>query len=53
MENDGMTKPHGGSLLKMCWPNGEDSMSSGPWTGVDVGMYRAVAALKVGYTNEK
>ena len=51
MANDSMTKPRGGSWLKMCWPNEEDSMSSGPRTVVDAGMYRASAAPKVGYTN--
>ena len=36
----------------MCWPNGEDNMSSSPRTLVGAGMYGASAASKVGYTNE-
>ena len=51
MAKGGMTKPQGGSLLKMCWPNGEDSMSSGPRTVVDVSMCKAGATSKVGYMN--
>ena len=51
MEKDGMTKPHGSSYRKMCWPNGEDNMSSGSRTTMDVGMYGAGAAPKVGYAN--
>ena len=39
MANDSMTKPRDESQLKMCWPNGEDSMSLGPRTVVDTGMY--------------
>ena len=35
----------------MYWPSGEDSMSLGPRTMVDVSMYGAGAALKVGYMN--
>ena len=35
----------------MCWPNGEDSMSSGPRTVVGAGIYEAGAAPNVGYTN--
>ena len=51
MAKDYMTKPRGGSYLKMCWPSGEDSMSSGPRTMVDVSMCGAGAAPKVGYMN--
>ena len=51
MAKDSMTKSRGGSYLKMCWPNGEDSMSSSPWTVVDVGMCGASATPKVGYMN--
>ena len=51
MANDGKTKPCGGSQLKMYWPNGEDSMSSGPRTVVGAGMYGAGVTPKVGYTN--
>ena len=46
MEKDGMTNPRGGSYLKMCWPNGEYSMSSGPWIVVNVSMCGAGAALE-------
>ena len=52
MANDGMTKPRSGSYPRMCWPNGEDSLSSGPRTIVDAGMYGAGAASNVGYTNK-
>ena len=52
MAKGGMTKPRGGSLLKMCWSSGEDSMSSSPRTVVDVGMCGAGATPKVGYMNE-
>ena len=51
MEKDSMTKPQSGSYLKMCWPSGEDSMSSGPRTVVDVSMCEAGATPKVGYMN--
>ena len=51
MEKDGMEKPQGGSKLNMCCPNGEDSMSSGLRTMVDVSMCGAGAAPKVGYMN--
>ena len=35
----------------MCWPNGEDIISSGPRTVVGVGIYGASVAPKVGYPN--
>ena len=35
----------------MCWPNGEDNISSSPRTAVGVGIYGAGAAPKVGYPN--
>ena len=47
-----MTKPRGGSLLNMCWPNREDSISSGPRTMVDTSMCEAGAAPKVGHMNK-
>ena len=52
MAKDGMTKPRGGLLLKMCWPDGEDSMSSGPRTVIDVSICGVDAAPKVIYVNE-
>ena len=51
MAKDSMTKPWGDSELKTCWPNGEDSMSSGPWIVVGVSMFEAGVAPKVGYMN--
>ena len=35
----------------MCWPNGEDSISSGPRIAVGAGIYEVGAAPKVGYPN--
>ena len=35
----------------MCWPNGEDSISSGPRIAVGSCIYEAVAAPKAGYPN--
>ena len=46
LANEGMTKP-----LRMCWPNGEDMISSSPRTAACVGIYGAGAAPKVGYPN--
>ena len=44
-------KPLGSSQLKICWPSGEDIMSSGPRIVVDVSMCGEGAAPKVGYMN--
>ena len=36
----------------MCWPSGEDNLSLGPRTVVDVSMCGVGATSKVGYMNE-
>ena len=51
MANDSMTKPRGGSKLKMCRPNMEDNMSFGPRIVVGAGIYGAGVAPRMGYTN--
>ena len=51
MAKDDMTKPRGGSYLKMCWHSREDNMSSGPWTMVEASTYGTGAAPQVGYMN--
>ena len=35
----------------MCWPNGEDNISSGPRIEVSAGIYGVGPALNVGYPN--
>ena len=51
MANGGMEKQWGGSLFRMCFRNGDDSMSSGPRTAVGTNIYGTGAAPKARYLN--